>query len=291
MRNSKLIVSAVVSLSLVVGIGAASAADMAVKAPVYKAPAVVATYNWTGWYGGVNAGYGWNDHSYNFIGDNVAGALLVDPTFIGIGQPRSIKTSGFIGGGQVGYNWQFNRNWLVGLEADIDYANVRGDSSFPTGNLDFFGHVDHRLQWLGTSRARIGFLPTDRLLAYVTGGLAYGQTHADSNLSITSSGSTVSTAGSDGTTLNCGGGPIGTCMTGSDSRTSLGWVVGGGLEYGISNSVSLKAEYLYVGLPSQSVLMVAGPPSGTGNGLVSTRSFDNAYQFVRFGMNYHFATY
>ena len=96
---------------------------------------------------------------------------------------------------------------------------------------------------------RIGFLPTDRLLAYATGGLAYGQTHADSNFSITNSGSTVATAGSDGTTLNCGGGPIGTCMTGSDSRTSLGWVVGGGLEYGISNSVSLKAEYLYVGIP------------------------------------------
>jgi outer membrane immunogenic protein len=263
----------------------ALAADMAVKAPPAM-PAPAPVYSWTGWYVGANAGYGWSDPTYIFSGVNGAGALLVDPSFIGIGVPHTLNTSGFIGGGQLGYNRQFNRNWLAGLETDIDYADVRGSDTFPTGNSGLFGNANRRLEWFGTLRPRIGFLPTDRFLVFATGGLAYGETRTSSGLAFQGSGS-VGTASSDGTAINCAA--VGPCVAGSNSRTSLGWVVGGGLEYAVTNSVTMKAEYLYMNLGSQTVLMATALP-GTGNGLVAT-NFDNAFQFVRVGINWRFSAF
>ena len=70
-------------------------------------------------------------------------------------------------------------------------------------------------------------------------------------------------------------------------RTSAGWVIGGGLEYALWNNVSLKAEYLFMKLRGQTVLMTTVPPA-TGNGLVSAVFDNDAFQIVRAGLNYHF---
>ena len=159
-----------VALLALAAAGPAVAADVPVKAPVYKAApaAVMAAYNWTGFYAGVNAGYGWGDPSFNLTGDNEAGQNLVNLLSVTSG---SFRTSGFIGGGQLGYNWQFNRTWLAGLEADIDYSNIRGSESFAAslGGQPLSIDADRRLQWFGTLRARLGVLPTDRLLIFATG--------------------------------------------------------------------------------------------------------------------------
>ncbi len=118
----------------------ASAADLPRKAPAYVAPV---GYNWTGFYLGANAGYGWT--SSGFGGD----------------------AHGFVGGGQIGYNWQgFGSPLVLGLEADIQGADL--DSSTTVGAVT----VNGKAKAFGTVRARIGYA-WDRFLVYGTGGWAY----------------------------------------------------------------------------------------------------------------------
>ncbi|HEY4139871.1 MAG TPA: porin family protein, partial [Pseudolabrys sp.] len=114
-------------------VSAAGAADLP-NAPIYKAP-VAATYNWTGFYAGGNVGYGWQNRSASFVGTDAStvGAALLTGGFGGtVAGPASFSAKGVTGGLQGGYNWQVNRNWLVGLEADFNWANVNG-----TGNSAF----------------------------------------------------------------------------------------------------------------------------------------------------------
>jgi outer membrane immunogenic protein len=268
---------------------AAFAADMPVKAPVYKVPPAVIGYNWTGFYAGVNAGYGGGDTSFNLTGDNEAGQSMVSPPNGLSVTSGSFRTSGFIGGGQLGYNWQFNRTWLAGLEADIDYSNIRGSGSYAatagSSLLPFRVDADRKLQWLGTLRARLGVLPTDRLLIFATGGLAYGQNKASASITNLSGSGFGFVPGADGSTFTCSASK--TCFAGSGSRTSAGWTVGGGVEYAILNNISLKAEYLYVNLGSQTINLPLVPPS-SGNTSLAANFNDAAIQIVRVGINYKF---
>jgi outer membrane immunogenic protein len=265
------------------GVTSAVAADLPTKAPVYKAPPAAVGYNWTGFYIGANAGYGWSDPSFILSADNGAGQALV-----GNFTPRSgsFRSSGFIGGGQLGYNWQFHRNWVAGIEADVDYAAVRSNGSFPV--LYTLGpyRIDagRSMDWFGTVRARLGVLPTERFLVFVTGGLAYGKTNT--NASITNArGGNDFVAGTDGTLLTCVANT--TCLAGTGSRTSAGWTVGGGVEYAFWNNFSLKAEYLYVNLGSQTIHLTTVPPS-SGTGAVAASFNDAAFHIVRVGLNYRF---
>jgi outer membrane immunogenic protein len=270
------------------------AADLPTKSPVYKADPAPIGYGWTGFYVGGNVGYGWRDSSYSFSADNGAGQGLLNTGLSGITpQSGSFRTSGFIGGGQLGYNWQFDRTWVTGIEADIAFSDVRGNGSpAATTNLGIGGIQpanipgSRNLDWFGTLRARLGVLQTDRLLIFATGGLAYGETSANSSIAVRVTGPVIAVP-PDGTTLSC----VGTspCVAGSGSRTSVGWTIGGGLEYAVWNNVSVKAEYLYVNLGSQTIHLSAVPPA-TGTGSVAT-SFNNAaYNIVRVGLNYKFGS-
>jgi outer membrane immunogenic protein len=123
----------------------ALAADMATRGPVYKAPAVAPLFNWTGFYIGAHAGYGWGDAS-------------------------GFSTNGWFGGGQLGVNYQFAPNWVWGVEADISGADVSGgNAAVQRFKTDIFG----------TARLRLGYT-VDRAMFYGTGGLAW----ADSNASL-----------------------------------------------------------------------------------------------------------
>lgn len=123
--------------------------------------------------------------------------------------------SGALFGGTAGYNYQFG-NAVVGLEGDLDRAKITGTSATFVPGVDYSSY----LQWLGTVRGRVG-VSFDRFLPYVTGGLAIGNVKG---------------------TIN---GP-GTALSGDTTQT--GWTVGAGVEYGITPSLSLKAEYLYLDL-------------------------------------------
>ena len=137
--------------------GAASAADLPVRAaPPAPIIAAVPVFTWTGFYVGVNAGYGWNANDSITVG-----GLTFDLDDEG----------GFVGGAQAGYNYQIG-SFVVGLEGDIQYADFGGDDRF---DFDGDGILDddfNTSDWFGTVRARAG-VAFDRALIYATGGFAF----------------------------------------------------------------------------------------------------------------------
>jgi outer membrane immunogenic protein len=136
--------------------GAAAAADLPMRAAP-PAPIIAAApiFTWTGFYVGVNAGYGWSNDDFDAID-------LADEDDDG----------GFVGGAQVGYNYQIG-SFVVGLEGDIQYADFGGSFTFADGpDADLDDDVFDRGDWFGTVRARAG-VAFDRALVYATGGFAF----------------------------------------------------------------------------------------------------------------------
>lgn len=161
-----------------------------VKAPVYHAP----IFGWTGFYIGINGGYGWGNSDWNGVF-----AARTDP-------------SGFLVGGTLGYNWQTGP-WVLGLEGDIAYSDMRGsftNAVCPAG-------CETRNEWLATARGRLGYA-IDRVMPYVTGGLAVGDIQAN---------------------------PTGFAGV---SETNAGWTIGGGVEAALAPNWTAKIEYLHVDL-------------------------------------------
>lgn len=150
----------------VAGTTAARAADLPARtpAPVYKAPAAL-PYNWSGFYLGLNGGYGWGRSSWS------------DPT-VGA-DSGSFNTSGGLIGGQMGYNWQTGAA-VIGIETDADWTNIKGSTAGPGGvcAIDAAGMCQTQQNWIGTTRLRLGYA-ADRWLPYVTGGVAYGDIQAN----------------------------------------------------------------------------------------------------------------
>ena len=176
----------------------AFAADMAVKAP--PPPPSAPVYSWTGWYVGGNVGYGWGDARTDIAGTATS---FSEPTFFG-GFPSNFAFAGsnmaalhgVIGGGQVGYNFQFATRWLLGFEADFQGSGERGSSASAnsfSGSLCITGTAppptcltnplaslllngtaatayDATISWFGTVRGRLGYLVNDQVLLYGTGG-------------------------------------------------------------------------------------------------------------------------
>jgi opacity protein-like surface antigen len=180
----------------------------------YKAPAAQAMYNWTGFYIGGFFGADWGFTSWTFV-DNGA---TTNPRFAGV-----------FGGAEIGYNYQSGK-WVFGVEGDIGGTDARGARPCPNG---FFLNCEIEVNWLSAATARIGYLYWDRLLLYVKGGPAIA--HDQGNLVCnTSSLPTVV--------------PLAACLSGSDSKTKIGWTVGAGSEFGLAPNISIKAEVLYVDL-------------------------------------------
>jgi outer membrane immunogenic protein len=238
-------------LTSVALVGTASAADLPVKAP--RAPIVAPVYNWTGFYIGLNAGYSWG-HQDNDIVNAATGVTA----FL-----NSNHLNGFIGGSQIGYNWQINQ-WVFGIEADFQGSGQDADGSFLIVPVGVFAAAppttaisySDKLQWFGTVRGRIGYA-FDRWLPYLTGGWAFG--HGEIS----------------GTTT------IGAATTSfSASQDYSGWTVGGGVEWAFQDHWSVKAEYLYIDFgdgPTVAVSPIAN--------IVSGNLTDN---IVRVGVNYKF---
>lgn len=251
-----------ISLAALLAAAPALAADIA-RQPVYKAPPplVPVVYNWTGFYAGINAGYGFGG-SGNVL---TAGQAAPNAAEIGAGiRPGSVSldNSGFIGGGQIGYNWQFG-SIVAGIEADADYTGFRDRQTFVNAGLNNTFRQD--LDYLGTVRGRLGYA-WDRTLVYATGGLAYGGLNNKVDFF----------------------GPAGQLQySGRDSSTKTGYTVGGGIEQAFGNGWSAKLEYLYYNLGSDTVnaALVAG---GGGVGTGYNTSFKNDGHIVRAGLNYKF---
>ena len=174
----------------------AQAADMPRRAamPTKAAPMYNAPYNWTGVYVGINGGGGWGRSDFS-------GALA----------GSNFRTSGGMVGGTLGYNYQVGQT-VFGVETDLDWSNVKGSATCAVGVV-----CETRNNWLGTARGRIGYA-FDRVMPYVTGGLAYGGVKN----TVTGAGDTTS--------------------------TKAGYALGGGMEAAISGPWTAKVEYLYADL-------------------------------------------
>lgn len=249
--------------------GGALAADMAVKAPYYKAaPAVV--YSWTGWYAGVNGGGAWGNSTgaLNAFTTTPPGSDFTAAVTAG-GTPRNLgaKHEGGFGGGQIGYNWQ-SGNWVYGLETDIQGAAIGSTSTttFLGGggiNPSVSTGRDH-IDWFGTFRGRVG-IAANQVLFYGTGGLAYG--------GVRSSATNVFTPSTTGN------------FSGSTSDTRVGWAAGAGIEWAFAPSWTLKGEYLHIDLGSSNVTIVDPVNFPTAS---ATYRFRHDIDSVRLGVNYRF---
>ena len=257
---------------------------------IWSAPAAAADPGWTGFYVGVNGGYGWNSTSLSDApGDaNTATVFLGQPNVAS--SSASINGRGWLGGFQAGYNWHLNQRWLAGLETDFDWSDIGGNGSAPTAVV--FGqnpatlNASQKVEWFGTVRARIGYLAAPDLLLFATGGFAYGRVNESASIVLPPGAS--NSQGNFGTGYACGGiyGDA-TCFAGSASRTSAGWTAGAGGEYRFSPHATLKLEYLYVDLGGNTFALPAAHP-GSLNPSIMNASSQTAFNLVRLGLNYRF---
>jgi outer membrane immunogenic protein len=281
---------AIAAIAALVGTPA-FAADMALKAP----PPLTSATSWSGFYVGLNGGYGWGNQTVAFSpNDPIAYAFSCGGTGGSTCPPPApVDSNGEFGGIQVGYNWQFSHVALAGVETDLDGAGIHGsgtstflmDPAAPPGTSDFVAQQD--ITWFGTVRGRLGWLPSDDLLLYATGGFAFA--HVNENLSLNVNPA-LGGAGAGSFAFSCTF-PGTNCFFGSTSRTVTGWTAGAGLEYALWNNVSLKAEYLFVSLGGAPVNVAAN--TATLNPAYMPSSFTAAFsrtdfQVVRAGLNIRF---
>jgi outer membrane immunogenic protein len=179
----------------------AQAADMPIKAPRYIEPSA----SWAGWYIGAHAGAAWQNTTVDGY---------------------SFSKTAFIGGGQLGYNWQHG-NFVFGLEGDI--SGLSGKNT-----LSQFGYdvASSQIRWLSTVRGRFGLAVGDTM-AYATAGVAFG--------------------GVKNTLI---GDP-----SYSSSKTKVGWAVGGGVEHMLNRNWTIGLEGLFVDLGRSNLTF--GPSSKT----------------------------
>jgi outer membrane immunogenic protein len=221
---------------------AASAADLPMKARPYSPPPPPPPFSWNGFYIGASAGAIWQDST----------GTDKDGWFFAPGTDSGLSGAGFIGGVNMGYNWQFAPNWVFGIEADI-----AGTSVDDTNNYNVWGEnlgVSSKLTGLGTVRARFGYA-WDRTLLYATGGWAYGHVKNAFNY------------------------PAYPDEGASSNNWRSGWTVGGGLEYAFTPNWTARVEGLYVDLGN----------SDAGTNISGCRfGFKNHYGIARVGVNYKF---
>jgi outer membrane immunogenic protein len=238
----------------------AAAADLPLRQGVYDPPPPPPAL-WIGFHAGVNLGGGWSASTVNPNGL----APYVDPTSGGLyflpGSTNGGNSAGgVVGGGQLGFSWEFRQSIVIGAEADFQGTSMQsgGNAAWavypspvtPGGVLSPLapsGNVGVGLNWFGTLRGRAGFLATPTFLIYGTAGFAYGQVQGQ--------------------------------FTGY-SNVRTGWTAGGGVEWMFCPGLSARAEYLFVDL--------------AGGGTTGTFGYNWGYhnhpQFniLRLGVNYHF---
>ncbi len=232
--------------------GPAVAADIPPPAPMsYKTPVPPPLYNWTGFYLGGNLGYGFTSSS-----------TLSDSQLSGI---TNTSSSAFLGGGQVGVNWEFGGGVVIGAEADFEWlpntkntVNLNGAG----GNLGSTATATINSRWLTLADARLGYA-WDRLLVYGKGGGAF--------------------VGANNSSLNVS--PSGAVLPLSGPANNMGWNAGAGLEYAFWGTWSAKVEYDYIRLNSAS-FTAAGAGGPFNLDVISANN--RVINMVTVGLNYKF---
>ncbi|MBW1249442.1 outer membrane protein [Pseudomonas tolaasii] len=223
--------------------------------------------DWTGFYGGLSAGYGFGgDDDVNTKGQAAPNIANIN----GGARPGRVNLdrNGLLGGAQVGYNYQFGQ-WVAGVEADISHTDLQDSRNIGTAQLNTHlalnNKFESKIKYLGTLRGRFGYA-FDHTLIYGTAGLAYGETSQSVDMF----------------------GPTGnTQFSGDQSHFKMGYTVGAGIEQSITKNLSFKTEYLYYDL-GQDKLNVAVIPGSGGAGTGYDSKFKNDGQMLRVGLNWKF---
>lgn len=290
-----------VSAAAILASGSAFAADLGRGPPPAPMPPPAPVFTWTGFYAGVNVGYTWTQNNgMNTVSTagacntalpgcvstpnySIAGAQ--DATFDLFGGAKS----GLIGGGQLGYNVQFN-SIVAGLEADIQgigsssATSNAGAGTFPVTGWPGYpivqtGSSSSKLTYLSTVRGRLGVLVAPSFLLYATGGLAFGGVKASTSI-------TQAVPASVGNEFGA--------SFGSVSSTRTGYTLGAGTEWMFAQNWSAKLEYAYYNLGSVSYsngtlalncTAVCTGALGSSSAITTTHFSGN---IVRVGLNYHF---
>jgi outer membrane immunogenic protein len=254
MQNKKYLVFATVAVSAIAGIGAASAADLPARAYT-KAPPMVALYDWSGFYVGINGGGGSSRKCWD---------LVSSPGTVVVGVPAEgchDATGGTVGG-QVGYRWQ-SQAWVFGVEAQGNWANFKGSNN----NLFFPAAYDQsKIDAFGLFTGQVGYAWSNALL-YVKGGAAV--VHDKYASYFIANGLQIDSA----------------------NETRWGGVIGVGLDYGFSPNWTLGLEYDHMFMGSHDVTALntglqVGFPAGTVSAVDRIRQ---DVDLVTVRLNYKFA--
>jgi opacity protein-like surface antigen len=179
----------------------------------YKAPAASARNDWSGFYAGVVGGGDWGRSKHIQNGNKFNGINASDIT-------STFDVNGALLGASAGYNAQFAGMWLFGVESDMSWSNASG-TAFLAPPFNTARQAGTKESWLATARVRLGVVPADRWLTYVTGGVALADVKAQI---------------------------INEDITFTESHIRGGWTVGAGAEVALDRNWSAKLEYLHVGL-------------------------------------------
>lgn len=247
---SKLFHTAAVAAALALSM-AANAAEVGARPPVYAPPPIYVAppFSWTGFYLGANIGGAW-------------GRRNVTDSLFGLSLSNNANNNGaFIGGGQLGFNYQFG-NFVLGIEGDFDgIANTNTAANGVVGPGIGTILLTSNNRWITTLAARFG-VTYDHWLFY---GKAGGGWVGNDNFTITNTAT-------------------GASITGSNNGSNSGWLVGAGIEWAFADNWSAKVEYDYLGLRSRTITVPAG---GFLAGDTFTIGNPNV-QMVKFGVNYLF---
>jgi outer membrane immunogenic protein len=241
--------------SALVFAGSAFAADLPVRMAT-KAPVVAAVpYSWSGCYVGAHAGSGWGTADfYDPFGDFTAAA----------GDTLRTRTQGALAGGQAGCNYQVASNWVVGIEGDISWANIKGDATGP--DLLFGGkNLSSKTDALASVTGRVGYT-FDRLMFYGKGGGAWARDRYNEHTPPVSFAQIVNIPAND--------------LSATTDR--FGWTLGVGVEWAFADKWSAKAEYDHYDFGSRSVNLI----DGTGG--ITTTAVKQRIDTVKVGINYRF---
>jgi outer membrane immunogenic protein len=246
---NKLLLATVALAALAIG-APARAADVPRKAPPAPAAAPAApVVSWTGCYLGGNIGGGWALKDWaNPSGDIDGGGIFGDRGTAALG--------GFVGGGQVGCDYQFAGSWVIGIQGSGDGADISGNIlDTLDSNLDLTSRVD----WFAMVTARLGYALVPTGMLYVKGGVAFvHDRHAVVDLTLA--------------------GPIERAQT-----TRTGWTAGIGFEYMFLPNWSAFVEYDFIGLGTKTIAF-----DTPGGALSETWDIRQNVQAVLVGLNYRF---
>jgi outer membrane immunogenic protein len=226
------------------------AADLPMKArPMVEA----AAYDWSGFYFGVHAGWGWAD----------VGSTELDPGTASFPTGTVFtknSTSGPLGGVQGGFNWQLGRNFVLGVEGEFSAMGLHGTATTVSVVNGFVSTVAVETKDLELVTGRIGYA-ADNWLIFAKGGGAWASGRS-SGTGVLANGTFFET-------------------TSSHSNRD-GWVVGGGVEWGFAPGWSAKVEYNHIDFGSTNITVI--PSRGAPSFVTSSESMD----LVKVGLNYRF---